>query len=145
MSDKHQALLPPMEVKPLSSRLETRTADGRKELPQGTREQLRMGLGSRLTDLLAAACADQIPEKDAAISQGYSPAQWSQIKAGEPGRNAKLDPIADLPIAVQRAFVTAWAARIGCRVVAPDAKRERMLRASAALTDALLAIEGESA
>lgn len=73
----------------------------------------------QLTALLRQAvesCHTQ--QKEAAIAQGYGTAYWSRIATGE--KRAQLDPVANLSIDIQRAFLTAWAQQLGLTVLLED-------------------------
>jgi hypothetical protein len=119
MNKSLQIALPPMEVEALSQARET------PHPAQGERVSL--------TALLAQTASEfGLQEKLTADTMGVDPRYWSRIKAGE--KKAHLDPVADFPEHVQRAFVTKWARMLKMNVSEQDAtKRAVMDLAKAAL------------
>lgn len=90
MASSKQLNLPPSLVQSVSSARESNA-------PQAVQEVSLVGM---LADAVASTGCS---EKEAAIAQGYGPAYWSRIKAGE--KAAHLDRVSRLPESVQRAFV----------------------------------------
>jgi len=123
-----QLSLPPVEVKPVHSGPVTAS-------PRSGERLNRI----RLTALLADACGEAISDKDAALTQGYSPAYWSMCKSGE--KNTQLDPVAELPPDVQAKFLTLWAAQLGLEIVSHQRKHMARARLLEAMAEAI-AVEG---
>lgn len=120
MRETHTQLnLPPVQVQPSSQHRESTSTAQVQELS--------------LVGLLADAVASTgCSEKEAAIAQGYEPAYWSRIKAGE--KAAHLDRVSRLPERVQRAFVTRWASQLRLRVTDGDDQKHaaaNLLKAAA--------------
>lgn len=108
-----QLNLPPTKVQSLSLAGETAAPANGKGLSQAEE--------SSLTSLLAeSVVAVGCTEKEAAIAQGYEPAYWSRVKAGE--KQAHLERLARLPETVQREFVKRYARQLRMEVREPDAK-----------------------
>lgn len=85
----------------------------------------REGAGNLLTSLLSEAVAvTGCSEKEAALAQGYDPAYWSRIKAGE--KQAHLERIGRLPEPVQREFVKRWGKQLHMDIRDSDAKTQAL-------------------